>query len=168
MNACFNNYLGLDKDRAELGPALPMLEGYHRETFVELLFQAGYFTAATYFLFLFLRRRQEYEYLCFSVFTYFTVVYVLLQNQIVYQFGLDYYWIKKIEYLALLPSPPLFYYFFRLFFKRMKTFSCAMWKALTENWRISSIAFARPERSRTIFRSCLLSLNRVYFNIGHP
>ncbi|MCB1315088.1 MAG: SpoIIE family protein phosphatase [Leptospiraceae bacterium] len=113
----FATETGIFKGDVAIGPADDMLAEYHRENYVHLFFSIVYFTVGCYFLFLFFRRRKERENLFYGLFSLAFVGYNLFRNQIKYQWGVDFFTLKRIEYCLLFLIMPPFYYFARTYFE---------------------------------------------------
>ncbi|WCL48058.1 SpoIIE family protein phosphatase [Leptospira sp. GIMC2001] len=108
---------GMEQDRLEIGPSEILEKTFFRDEYVKLLLLMIYLTVGMYFLFLFLRRRKDSENLYFALFTFSLVIYQFLRNQMKYELGIDFYVMKKAEYLVLLLLIPLIFHFLRTFFQ---------------------------------------------------
>ena len=107
---------GLYVDRVVLGPASDIIADFYASNFFDLGFLIAYFTVASYFLFLFLRRQKERENMAFAAFTYLLVLYQFLRTQLKYDILDDFLLWKRIEYVALFLLVPSFFYFIRTYF----------------------------------------------------
>jgi serine phosphatase RsbU (regulator of sigma subunit) len=82
----------------------------------ELIFVVIYFTVGIYFLLFFIRRPVQKEYLLFSLFSISIGAYFFFGTQIKHFLGLDFYSIKKTEYIQLCVMPWLFFEFISFFY----------------------------------------------------
>ncbi len=112
----FEDNVGIFRNTTQIGPARLLLREYYVSNFLAALILVIYFTVGAYFLFLFLRRRVEKENLFFTLFAWGLVLYQFLRTQLKYELGLDFWTMKKIEYLALSTMPGTFYFFLRSYF----------------------------------------------------
>lgn len=108
---------GIIKDRVEIGDSTQMNRSLVFEDVRQLVFLACYMTFGLYFLFLFLRRREESSYLKFFIFITVLVTYQFLQTQMKYSLSLSFISLKRAEYVMLLALFPSFFYYFRDFFR---------------------------------------------------
>lgn len=107
---------GIEQDEIKIGPST-LIEGeFFRDEYIKIFLLMVYTTVGAYFLFLFLRRRKDYENLFFGLFTIFLVFYQLLRNQLKYELGVDFLYLKKTEYLVLMTLVPLLFHFIRSYF----------------------------------------------------
>ena len=113
----FEGYIGIDQDKTEIGPTKIMEKHFYGDEYIKLLLLMVYITVGFYFLFLYLRRQKERENLLFAAFTILLVAYQFLRNQIKYDIGIDFVYLKKIEYLILNILIPIFAHFIRVYFK---------------------------------------------------
>ncbi len=86
--------------------------------FFNLLFVVIYFLVSIYFLFLFLVKTNDREYLFFSLFSFSVAAYFFLWTQIKYLVSNDFLLMKRLEYLLLIIILPLMFAYITLFFKR--------------------------------------------------
>jgi adenylate cyclase len=108
---------GIYRDRIEIGPADKLYGAYYLENLWSSLALVAYLTFGLYFLLFFIRRRNERENFYFAVFAIALVVYSGLHTQIKYEYGLQLYFWKRVQYLALFLLVPSFYYFIRNYYK---------------------------------------------------
>ncbi|MCG9874366.1 MAG: SpoIIE family protein phosphatase [Leptospiraceae bacterium] len=113
----FPNEIGLVQDRIELGESKIIYKDYYLEEAVRLSFLVVYVTVACYFLFLYIRRPQEKEYLFFALFSINLVLYQFLRCQSKYFLNIDFWILKKWEYCVLPSFIPFMAHFIRCFFK---------------------------------------------------
>lgn len=113
----FDWELGLYRDRTEIGPARLIRAQYFRENALQVYLLVVYLTVASYFLFLFVRRRQERENLFFALFALTLVMYHFLRTQFKYELGFDFDSLKRFQYVNLFLTLPLFYYFLRSYYR---------------------------------------------------
>lgn len=125
--AFFPGQAGIQKDHTLIGPADAMLQDYYIYNFREAGLLVLYFTAASYFAFLFVRRRREKENLLFALFAYTVVVYQFLRTQFKNILGWDFLFWKQVEYAALFLVVPLGYYFIRTYFSVPKNLLMRIW-----------------------------------------
>ncbi|MCB1303405.1 MAG: hypothetical protein KDK37_03980, partial [Leptospiraceae bacterium] len=107
---------GMFVDRTRFGTASSIYSRFYAFNFMAAGFLIMYFTAASYFLFLFLRRQKEREYLFFAIFTFLLVIYQFFRTQLKYEISEDFLLWKRMEYIVLFLLVPSFYYFFRAYF----------------------------------------------------
>ncbi len=112
----FKEEIGIYRDKTEIGPSRKILHQFYKENTIALIFLIVYLTVGAYFIFLYFRRRKEHANLFFALFTFFLVIYQFLRTQFKYYIGLDFYTLKKIEYIVLMFLLPLIYYFLRSYF----------------------------------------------------
>lgn len=108
---------GIYRDRVEIGPADKIYGAYYLENLWSSLALVAYLTFGLYFLLFFIRRRHERENFYFAVFAIALVVYSGLHTQIKYEYGLQLFFWKRVQYLALFLLVPSFYYFIRNYYK---------------------------------------------------
>jgi tetratricopeptide (TPR) repeat protein len=113
----FPDEIGIAQDRIEIGNTSKILADFHKEETIQLLFLAVYLTVSAYFGFLFLRRRNDKEYLFFALFAINLVIYQFLRTQTKFILPLEFWELKKLEYLALPSFIPLMAHFLRVYFK---------------------------------------------------
>ncbi len=114
----FDGDSGINQDRLEIGPS-EMIEGtFLRDEYVKILLLMVYLTVGLYFLFLFIRRRKEFENLFFALFTFCLVIYQFFRNQIKYDLNLSFHVMKTIEYLVLMAMVPMMLHFLRIYFNK--------------------------------------------------
>jgi len=109
--------LGIYRDRVEIGPAALMYRSYYLQNLWSSLALVCYLTFGLYFFLFFIRRRHDRENFYFALFAFALVVYSALHTQLKYEYGLDLYLWKRIQYLALFLLVPSFYYFIRNYYK---------------------------------------------------
>ncbi|TGK05221.1 stage II sporulation protein E [Leptospira langatensis] len=113
----FHPEVGIEQDRTEIGDTQLIEQDYYRSEYTKIALLMIYFTVASYFLFLFVRRRTDTENLYFGLFTIFLVLYQFLRNQIKYDLGISFLYMKKTEYIILTALIPVFANFVRAYFK---------------------------------------------------
>ncbi len=113
----FPDEIGILKDRTEIGPYNKILYSFYLNNFTGMFFLIGYVTASLFFVFLFLRRSQEKQYLFFAIYTFSLVLYYFMRNQLKYELNIEFLTLKRIEYLALFSTVPLFFLFIRNYFQ---------------------------------------------------
>jgi adenylate cyclase len=75
-----------------------------------------YVTIAAYFLLFFFRRRQDRENLYFALFLLSFILYSFFRTQFKYEFGWPLFITKRIQFLTLFASVPLFFLFITSYF----------------------------------------------------
>ncbi|MCC5814352.1 MAG: SpoIIE family protein phosphatase, partial [Leptospira sp.] len=113
----FPDEIGIAQDRIEIGKTSSILAEFYKEETINLLFLAVYLTVSSYFGFLYIRRRSDKEYLFFSLFAINLVIYQFLRTQTKFNLPLEFWELKKLEYLALPSFIPLMAHFLRVYFK---------------------------------------------------
>ncbi|MBX7057015.1 MAG: SpoIIE family protein phosphatase [Leptospirales bacterium] len=109
-------YVGFDQGGLQFGPTELIYQASQRRLLLVISFAVAYFVVGLYFLFLFVRRRQERENFLFALFCFTVVVFQLLKEQIKYQSGLSFLSLKRAEFVCLYTLGPLFYLFLRSYF----------------------------------------------------
>jgi len=109
--------LGIYRDRIEIGPAVLMYREFYLQNLWSSLALVCYLTFGLYFFLFFIRRRHDRENFYFAMFALALVVYSALHTQLKYQYGLNLYFWKRVQYLALFTLVPTFYYFIRHYYK---------------------------------------------------
>lgn len=111
---------GTSPPALRLGPlsAGPLTESVQRDlarAYVQAMLAIIIFSIAAYFLFLYLRRKRQTDYLYFGLFSVALAAFVFLQGDLKYSiFGSFVGW-KRLEYLAQYAAVPLYYAFVREF-----------------------------------------------------
>jgi hypothetical protein len=119
----FPNEIGIVQDRLDLGESSSIYKDFYYEEGIRLSFLVIYLTVASYFLFLYIRRTQEPEYLFFAVFAINLVAYQFLRCQSKYGIDVQFWILKKMEYLVLPSFIPLMAHFIRNFLKHKYSLS---------------------------------------------
>ncbi len=101
-----------------IGPYQDIFWNYISKEIFDLIFVVIYFVVGVYFGLFFLRRRQDRENLFFSLFCVMVGNYLLLRTQFKHLFNLDFYTVKKIEYMILSLLVILFIEFIMFYFKQ--------------------------------------------------
>ncbi|EKO68499.1 SpoIIE family protein phosphatase [Leptospira interrogans] len=117
----FQKEIGIEQDKTAIGDSLLIQKELLETEYIKILLLMIYTTAGVYFLFLYLRRRADHENLYYGLFTILLVLYQFLRNQIKYDLGIEFIYMKKLEYMVLATLVPLFANFIRLYFKYPKT-----------------------------------------------
>ena len=116
VRGSFADFLGIFRDRTEIGPSPDIWRAFYYENMVPLMALSFYLAAGLYFLFLFVRRRREEENLYFGLFVVCLVVYQFLRTQLKYDLGLSFLTMKRTEYVVLQLIVPLFFLFIRAYY----------------------------------------------------
>ncbi|MCP5493597.1 MAG: SpoIIE family protein phosphatase [Leptospiraceae bacterium] len=117
IQSYFTYEVGIVQDQVAIGPSSIITTSFYREEYFKLILLMAYFSIGCYFLFLFIRRRKDLENLYYGLFTLELVIYQFLKNQIKYEFGFNFFVMKKIEYISLVTLVPLFTHFIRSLFR---------------------------------------------------
>lgn len=112
----FYETIGIDQDKTEIGPTKLIGKSFLEDEYLKLLLLVIYLTVGLYFLFIYLRRRKENENLLYAVFTILFVSYQFMRTQFKHEFGIDFVYLKKIEYLVMAPQVTVFTHFVRIYF----------------------------------------------------
>lgn len=112
----FDKEIGITKKLTGIGTESTVNRAFYIENFSPAFFLVSYLTVSIYFLFLFLRRRQEKPYLAFGLFALFLVLYQFMRTQLKHDMGLDFLLMKRIEYVVLFALLPTFLVFLRSYF----------------------------------------------------
>lgn len=123
---------GIMRNTTALGPAELMWRDHYLTNFGAVLLLIVYATVGGYFLFLFLRRLTDRENLFFALFAFGLVVYQFLRTQLKYELGLDFFAMKRTEYMVLATLGFTSYMFVRNYFtlpdnKIVRWFDRVMW-----------------------------------------
>ncbi|MDF3818811.1 SpoIIE family protein phosphatase [Leptospira sp. 96542] len=113
----FDYTVGVEQDKTEIGKSAYIYSKYYIDEFLKLIFLTVYLSFGSYFLFLFVRRRRETENLFFALFSFALVFYNFLRNQLKYEFGIPFVYMKEVEYMVLLSLIPMMFHFLRTLFK---------------------------------------------------
>lgn len=76
-------------------------KGFYIREFFDMFFIITYVIVSIYFLLFFLRRTRDKENLLFSLFSSGMAVYFFLRTQLKYFLGIEFFILKKVEYLVL-------------------------------------------------------------------
>ncbi|WP_100748101.1 SpoIIE family protein phosphatase, partial [Leptospira ellisii] len=113
----FRKEVGIEQDRTEIGDSSLIQKDLLRAEYIKILLLMIYLTVGGYFLFLYVRRRTDKENLYYGLFTLLLVVYQFLRNQTKYDLGIEFIYMKKLEYIILTILIPVFAAFIRTYFK---------------------------------------------------
>ncbi|RHX89932.1 SpoIIE family protein phosphatase [Leptospira stimsonii] len=113
----FDREVGIEQDRTEIGDTSLILKDLLRAEYIKTFLLMIYLTVGGYFLFLYVRRRSDQENLYYGLFTILFFLYQFLRNQIKYDLGIEFIYMKKVEYLILTILIPMFSNFVRVYFK---------------------------------------------------
>lgn len=116
MESYFPDEIGINQDKMEIGPAEWVEGELIKAEYFKVLLLMIYFSVGSYFMFLFIRRRKDSENLFFSLFTFALVLYQFLRTQVKYETGLDFFTLKKLEYLVIVTLVPFVFHFQRIYF----------------------------------------------------
>lgn len=111
---------GMVQGQTEIGPTASVLKELRDDIYREVVLLSVYFTAGSYFLFLFVRRRQNRENLLFALFIYGMVFRQLIRTELRFEMGLEFFTIKRIEFCLTYVLFPAFFYFVRSYFSLRK------------------------------------------------
>ncbi|AOP36053.1 stage II sporulation protein E [Leptospira tipperaryensis] len=113
----FDREVGIEQDRTAIGDNALVLKDLLRAEYIKTFLLMIYLTVGGYFLFLYIRRRADQENLYYGLFTILFFIYQFLRNQIKYDLGIEFIYMKKVEYIILTVLIPLFGNFVRVYFK---------------------------------------------------
>ncbi|MBM9501269.1 SpoIIE family protein phosphatase [Leptospira sp. 201903071] len=113
----FDREVGIEQDRTLIGDSALVLKDLLRAEYIKIFLLMIYLTVGGYFLFLYVRRRSDQENLYYGLFTILFFIYQFLRNQIKYDLGIEFIYMKKVEYIILTVLIPLFANFVRIYFK---------------------------------------------------
>jgi len=116
VHGYFDYELGIYRDRVEIGPMASLLREYYLDNAGQALSIMVYVTIAAYFLLFFFRRRQDRENLYFALFLLSFILYSFFRTQFKYEFGWPLFITKRIQFLTLFASVPLFFLFITSYF----------------------------------------------------
>ena len=127
---------GIIRNTTAIGPAEVLWREHYLSNFIAVLLLIVYATVGAYFLFLFLRRQADRENLFFALFAFGLVLYQFLRTQLKYELGLDFFTLKRLEYLTLSTLGFTSYSFVRYYFelpasRRLAWFDRLMWLPAT-------------------------------------
>ncbi len=118
---------GIYRDRVEIGPTPFILKEFYLENMFQILALVVYLTVSAYFLLFFFRRKQDKENLYFGLFTLTLVIYSALRTQFKYEYGFELFYLKKIQYSAIIIIMPNFYFFIKHFYSEYKFSFQRLW-----------------------------------------
>jgi hypothetical protein len=113
----FPDEIGINQYHTYIGTSKQI---YANEFFSELgklIFLVIYATVGFYFLFIFLFRVKETDYLLFGLFSLLVVSYQFLRTQIKYYIPIEFIHLKQLEYFVFTLMIPFFTHFIRTYFK---------------------------------------------------
>ncbi|EMY77548.1 stage II sporulation protein E [Leptospira weilii serovar Ranarum str. ICFT] len=113
----FQKEIGIEQDKTAIGDSLLIQKELLSTEYIKILLLMIYTTVGAYFLLLYLRRRTDRENLYYGLFTILLVIYQFLRNQIKYELGIEFIYMKKLEYIVLTVLVPIFANFIRIYFK---------------------------------------------------
>lgn len=113
----YKNQLGIVSGTPLLGTHVALLEKLYFQNLIQFGLLMSYFTLGSYFLFQFLRSFAFRENLYFALFVFGLVLYHFLRTQLRFSLGLDFQFLKKIEYSIYYLLTPAVYYFVRYSFR---------------------------------------------------
>ncbi|RHX93816.1 stage II sporulation protein E [Leptospira yasudae] len=113
----FRYEVGIEQDRTAIGDASLVQKELLRAEYIKIFLLMIYLTVGGYFLFLYVRRRTDKENLYYGLFTLLLVVYQFCRNQVKYDLGIEFIYMKKAEYIILTILVPIFANFIRAYFK---------------------------------------------------
>ncbi|WP_081605050.1 SpoIIE family protein phosphatase [Leptospira alstonii] len=113
----FQKEIGIEQDKTAIGDSILIQKELLSTEYIKILLLMIYTTVGAYFLLLYLRRRTDRENLYYGVFTILLVVYQFLRNQVKYELGIEFIYMKKLEYIILAVLVPIFANFIRIYFK---------------------------------------------------
>ncbi|MCB1140465.1 MAG: 7TM-DISM domain-containing protein, partial [Leptospiraceae bacterium] len=122
---------GMVRGRTEIGPSSELARTLRDEDYGELIFLTGYFTAGSYFLFLFLRRRQNRENLLFALFIYGFVLRQLIRTELRFETDISFLTFKRLEFVLTYLLFVVFLYFVRTYFDYRKNLTTTISDALS-------------------------------------
>ena len=117
----FDGESGMVRGRTEIGPSSVMNRILRDEDYGEIIFLVAYFTAGSYFLFLFIRRRQNRENLLFAAFIYGFVFRQLIRTELRFELDISFLTFKRLEFALTYLLFIVFLYFVRVYFDLKKT-----------------------------------------------
>lgn len=111
---------GTSPPALRLGPlsAGPLTESSRRDTaraYVQAMLAIIILSISAYFLFLYIRRKRQTDYLYFGLFALMLAVFVFLQGDLKYSIWSSFVGWKRLEYIAQYLAAPLYYAFVREF-----------------------------------------------------
>lgn len=134
--------IGPVRGELNIGPATDLYRNIWNDDFIEILFLVVYLSCGGYFFFLYIRRRTEKENLLFALFIFIMVIYQALKTRFRFDFGMEMFTAKRLEYNFLYALFPLFYYFIRVYFvlPKNKVVKVNDWLAgLATTWMFISV-----------------------------
>ena len=117
----FPGLSGIVRGQTKIGPTGDIFSNLRDQDYSELIFLTGYFTAGSYFLFLFFRRRQNRENLIFAIFIYGFVLRQLIRTELRFETDISFLAFKRLEFILTYLLFVAFLYFVRVYFELART-----------------------------------------------
>ena len=111
----FPDTSGIIQGHTRIGDSEAMTRRHFTANFLNLLVLPFYGAVGVYFMFLYLRRRQELENFHFSMFVFLLILWLFCRNQLKFELGIGFLPLKKFEYICLFALPVFLYSFVRSF-----------------------------------------------------
>ena len=108
---------GIVHGTLSLGPVETMTRRFYVKSFLNTAVLPFYIAVAGYFLFLFIRQRDQTPNLHFSVVVALLVFWLFLRNPLKFELGIPFLLMKKLEYLAIFILPVFLHRFIRDYFR---------------------------------------------------
>ena len=108
---------GIIHGSLSLGPVETMTRHFYTKSFLNAAVLPFYIAVAGYFLFLFIRQRDQTPNLYFSVVLALLVFWLFLRNPLKFELGIPFLVMKRLEYLAIFILPVFLHRFIRDYFR---------------------------------------------------
>jgi signal transduction histidine kinase len=112
-----NDTSGIVHGDISLGPVETMTRQFYTKSFLNAAVLPFYIAVAGYFLFLFIRQRDQTPNLHFCVVVALLVFWLFLRNPLKFELGIPFLLLKRLEYLAIFILPVFLHRFLRDYFR---------------------------------------------------
>ena len=112
-----NDTSGIVHGDLSLGPVETMTRQFYTKSFLNAAVLPFYIAVAGYFLFLFIRQRDQTPNLHFCVVVLLLVFWLFLRNPLKFELGIPFLLLKRLEYLAIFILPVFLHRFLRDYFR---------------------------------------------------
>ena len=108
---------GIIHGTQSIGPVETMARNYYTQSFLDIAVLPFYVAVAGYFLFLYIRQRDQTPNLLFSVAVLLLVSWLFLRSPLKFELGIPFLILKRLEYLAIFILPVFMHRFVRDYFR---------------------------------------------------
>ncbi len=108
---------GIIHGTQSIGPVETMARNFYTQSFLDVAVLPFYLAVAGYFLFLYIRQRDQTSNLLFSVVVVLLVFWLFLRSPLKFELGIPFLVMKRLEYLAIFILPVFLHRFIRDYFR---------------------------------------------------